>query len=63
VWLVVADYRNRGTADRMALAIRDGRPVGRGSVPYTPAGAFEARLEFVEDGTRIHARYIGEEAR
>lgn len=61
VWQPVADYRNRGTADRMVRAIRDGLPVGRGSIPYLPAGAFEAQLEFVEDGTRIHARYISEE--
>lgn len=62
VWLPVGDYRNGATADAVARAIQAGRQIGPRSIPYTPAGAFEARLEFVEDGTRIHARYIGEEA-
>lgn len=63
VWLPVGDYRNRITADNVATVIRHGRPLGQtGHAPYTPAGAFEARIELVEDVTRIHARYIGEEA-
>lgn len=31
-------------------------------IAYEPAGAFDARTEVVEDGTRVHARYIGETA-
>ena len=26
---------------------------------YAPAGAFEARLVTVDDGTAVHARYVG----
>lgn len=62
VWQPIGDYRNRITADNTASAIRYGRPLGSVTcTPYTPAGAFEARTELVEDVTRIHARYIGEE--
>lgn len=61
-WLLVGDYRNRITADNVATVIRNGRPLGQtGRAPYTPAGAFEARIELVEDVTRIHARYVGGE--
>lgn len=28
-------------------------------VAYDPAGAFEARTELVDEGTRVHARYVG----
>lgn len=62
-WQVVGDYRNRISADGLVAAIRFGRTLGsgRGHAPYAPAGAFETRIELVEDGTRIHARYVGEE--
>lgn len=61
VWQTVGDYRNRITADNVATVIRRGRPLGQtGHAPYVPAGAFEARIELVEDVTRIHARYVGE---
>lgn len=62
MWQVVGDYRNRITADRTVYSIRTGVPLGQtGDALYTPAGAFEARIELVEDVTRIHARYIGGE--
>ena len=61
-WLVVGEYRNRITADKITYAIRTGRSIGsRDDAPYTPAGAYETRIELVEDVTRIHARYIGKE--
>lgn len=64
VWLVVADYRSPNSAESISHSIRYGRPIGgkHKGAPYAPAGAFEARLELIEDGTRVLARYVGEEA-
>jgi hypothetical protein len=61
VWLVVGDYRNSVSAENLARRIRTGYPIGSptASTPYEPAGAYESRIEPVEDGTRVHARYIG----
>ncbi|MFF7096354.1 hypothetical protein ACFY9A_28765 [Streptomyces rubradiris] len=61
VWLPVGDYRNSISADDIARRIRTGYPLGNadGSTPYLPAGAYESRTELVDDGTRVHARYIG----
>lgn len=61
VWVVVGDYRSSISADHMAYAIRSGYRRGStaGPSPYHPAGAFEARTELVEDGVRVHARYVG----
>ncbi|MFE2073665.1 hypothetical protein [Streptomyces misionensis] len=63
-WLIVGDYRSRTTADDVARRIRSGYPIGAPEygTPYEPIGAYESRTELVEDGTRVHARYIGETA-
>ena len=64
VWQVVGDYRNRDSANGLAHRIRTGYPLGHADygTPYEPAGAYEARTELVDDGTRVHARYIGEDS-
>lgn len=63
VWLPVGDYRSRISADSLTVTIRYGYPIGNGChAPYAPAGAFETRIELIDDFTRVHARYIGEEA-
>ncbi|WP_435279277.1 hypothetical protein [Streptomyces sp. 1222.5] len=61
MWLPVGEYRSSQTADNMARRIRKGYALGESEygTPYEPAGAYEARLELTEDGTRILARYIG----
>ncbi|MFI0233092.1 hypothetical protein [Streptomyces sp. NPDC017086] len=61
VWLVVGDYRSKTSADSTVTRIRHGYPIGAREygTPYLPVGAYEARTEPVEDGTRVHARYIG----
>ncbi|NUQ95334.1 MAG: hypothetical protein HOY79_01790 [Streptomyces sp.] len=61
VWLVVGDYRSSLVADNLARRIRSGYPLGSRvyGTPYQPAGAYETWTEPVEDGTRVHARYIG----
>lgn len=53
-WLPVGDYSSDqggyGTA----------RHINLGTIPaYQPAGAYEARFEATENGTRVHARYVG----
>ena len=64
VWLPVGDYRSSGSARSLLHRIRTGWPIGTAAygTPYLPAGAYEARTELVEDGTRVHARYIGEDS-
>lgn len=63
VWQPVHEYRSAITAHTVARCIRTGNRMGGTSQnPYTPAGAYEARTELTEDGIRVHARYIGEEA-
>ncbi|GAA2199802.1 MULTISPECIES: hypothetical protein [Streptomyces] len=61
VWLRVGDYRNHLSADNVARRIRRGYPIGDRAygTPYQPTGAYEARLERIADGTRVHARYTG----
>ena len=63
-WLPVGDYRLLAHANDMAYRIRTGYPIGDAAygTPYQPAGAYETRTELVEDGTRVHARYIGEDS-
>jgi hypothetical protein len=61
VWLPVTDYRSTHTAEDVARRIRNGYPIGdtRYGNPYQPTGAFEARTELVDDGTRLHVRFGG----
>ena len=60
-WMTVGDYRSGITAKDVARRIRNGIAIGSAAYgsPYRPAGEFEARTEFTEDGTRIIARFIG----
>lgn len=55
VWMQVAVYRARYTAETTALAIRTAyrRPM------YEPAGSFEARTVQYGDETAVQARYVG----
>lgn len=58
-WLEVATYPATYTAVAAASAIgggTDGMHIAR---HYGPAGAFETRTTTVDDGTTIHARYVG----
>ncbi|GGQ83403.1 hypothetical protein [Streptomyces flaveolus] len=61
VWLHVVDYRSTPVAEDVARRIRNGYPIGAHAygTPYQPTGAFEARTELVDDGTRLQVRYIG----
>lgn len=61
VWQAVGEYRSRQSATDVAHKIRTGYPIGASTAgtPYQPAGAYETRLELIEDGTRVHARYTG----
>lgn len=61
-WLPVGDYRSSITAKDVARRISRGYPIGavEYGTPYQPTGAYESRTELTEDGTRVHARYIGE---
>jgi hypothetical protein len=56
-WMPVGEYRNRTTADNIAAMIRAGQWTS--GKWYQPAGAYEARAEMTDDGTRIEARYVG----
>lgn len=60
VWLTVGDYRSSITANDLARRIRNGYPIGASAygTPYQPTGAYETRTELIEDGTRVHARYL-----
>ena len=61
VWLVVGEYRSNISAEGAARDIRNGyQRRDNAPNPYTPAGAFEARMVQTEFGTNILARYIGE---
>lgn len=57
VWMPVGDYSSNISADGVCYMIRAGRTTS--GVWYQPAGAFEAYMVQVDDGTRVHARYIG----
>ncbi|MER7813854.1 hypothetical protein [Streptomyces sp. NPDC096153] len=55
-WADVHTYRSRYTAMGIARCIRSN---GREANGYQPAGAFEAEIENVEEGTLVRARYVG----
>ncbi|MFF4409870.1 hypothetical protein [Streptomyces sp. NPDC001404] len=54
LWLTVKVYPANYSAQSLAV------DVGRGRYAYTPAGAYEARTELVDDGTAVLVRYVGE---
>lgn len=57
-WLDVSTYPAAYTAQRVARDIKNG---DRATVSrhYGPAGAFETRTTTTEQGTTVHARFIG----
>ncbi|MEV6569985.1 hypothetical protein [Streptomyces sp. NPDC051577] len=55
-WQTVHVYATRSAAIGTAWHVR--RP-GNGLFAYRPAGAFEARVEMVDGGTALLARYVG----
>ncbi|SDM76391.1 hypothetical protein [Streptomyces wuyuanensis] len=59
-WSDVHTYRTRYTAVGIARCIRTG---GREVAGYKPAGAFEAEIRNVDEGTLVRARYVGGGAR
>ena len=61
VWLPVTDYRSTHVAQGVARRVCSGYPIGAAvyGTPYRPTGAFEARTELVDGGTRLHVRYVG----
>jgi hypothetical protein len=60
-WGLVAEYRNSLSARGAVFTIRTGLRNRRDNIssPYLPAGAYEARTEPGEHGTRVFARYVG----
>lgn len=60
-WVTVNDYRSGLTARDVVRRIRTGTPIGSpaNSTPYLPAGAFEARIELLDEDTRVEARFVG----
>lgn len=53
-WGPVGDYSSSASAVGIVSHIRTAFLVA-----YRPAGAYEARTEMVDEGTRVHARYVG----
>lgn len=58
VWMQVSVYRTAYTANGIARRIR----TAYRQPAYEPAGAYEARVQQVEDGTAVLARWLGPEA-
>lgn len=56
-WLPVGEYRNSTTAHSVSRIIRGG--LQHTGAKYQPAGAFETRTRFTDDGTLLEARYVG----
>ncbi|WP_137991224.1 hypothetical protein [Streptomyces vilmorinianum] len=57
-WVVAGTYGSWYAADSMARIVRTGS--GKRMAAYLPVGAFDARLEQVEDGTALWVRYRAE---
>ena len=58
-WLEIATYPAAYSANCATHGIRGGAPTNRIARHYGPAGAFETRTETTDQGTTVHARYIG----
>jgi hypothetical protein len=57
-WAPVGDYASSQSAYGIANMIRSG---GGTIIAYEPVGAFDARVEVVDDGVRVFACYVGGE--
>lgn len=58
-WLEIATYPAPYTAVSVVAGIERGAKGGHIAHHYSPIGAFEARTTTVDEGTAVHARYIG----
>jgi len=58
VWMPVAEYRSRTSADGISWMIR-AAPGHQSGACYAPAGSFESYTEPTDNGTRVVARYVG----
>ncbi|MFD8806258.1 hypothetical protein [Streptomyces sp. NPDC059597] len=59
-WLPVGEYRSTEGANTTARLIRTAyQNPNRARSSYTPAGAYEARVERTEFGARVEARFVG----